>query len=252
MGAERIASFYDAWSPVFLAAAGATFQSGLVKPSADASEDPARSTRLCAEAAGLRDGERVLDAGCGVGGPAEALLEGWPGLTLDAVTLSPVQVELARARLARFGDRARVHRADFHALPFPDASFDVVFYFEVTGYSPDPLALYHEARRVLRPGGRVYVKDVFRAEGAVGAEADAAMAAFDALWCCARTGTLAEAAEAATRAGFEVSTRVYPHVGVARFIGALLTAGGELSEFGVGFARTFAPIAFGELIGRRP
>ena len=160
----RIRALYDAWSPEFVAAAGTTFQSGLVKASADAREDPDASTRMCAAAAGMHDGDALLDAGCGVGGPAVALLQAYPHATLAGVTLSPVQAAMANQLALDRGvaARARFAVADYHELPFADATFDVVFYFECTGYSPDPAALYREAARVLKPGGRVYVKDVFR------------------------------------------------------------------------------------------
>jgi SAM-dependent methyltransferase len=250
--ADRVRAFYDHFSPIFLTHAGATFQSGLLKSSADAPEDPTASTQACGNAAGLRDGDRVLDAGCGVGGPARALLEGWPRLRLDGVTLSPVQAALATAHLAPFADRAHVQVADYHTLPFPDATFDVVFFFECTAYSPYPERLYREAARVVRSGGRVYVKDVFRAEDAVSAADGARMDAFDTLWACARTGTASEAAEAARAAGLTVRVRDYPHVGVARFVGAMIGAGGELNAFGLEFLRTAAPITFGELIAEKP
>lgn len=249
--AARVRAFYDHWSPLFLDAAGDTFQSGLVRPAADAWTDADVSTRLCAEAAGLRDGDDVLDAGCGVGGPAAALGRLYPRCRVEGVTLSPVQVALGTARLAAagLGDRVRLRVADYHALPFPDASFDAVFFFECTGYSPDPRALYREAARVLRPGGRVYVKDVFRARP--DAADDDAMSTFDALWACTRTGTLDEAAHAARAAGLDVATRVYPHVDTTRFVVSMLAADGGLNAFGRGFARTRAPVVFGELVGVR-
>lgn len=249
----RIRALYDAWSPEFLAAAGSTFQSGLIKRSADSREDPDDSTCVCAEAAGLCDGERILDAGCGIGGPAAALLSAYPGCTLEGVTLSPVQVSLAGDLTAACGvrDRANFRVGDYHALPFADGSFDIVFFFECTGYSPAPVSMYAEAARVLRPGGRVYVKDVFRRASLLSDEEEARMVAFDALWACARSPSLEEAAAAATEAGLFATTRVYPHFGTARFLGSMFAASGEMNAFGRGFARSFAPIVFGEVIARK-
>ncbi|MSP93113.1 MAG: methyltransferase domain-containing protein [Myxococcales bacterium] len=248
---ERIRTLYDAWSPEFVAAAGTTFQSGLVKASADAPEDPDASTRLCAAAAGVRDGDALLDAGCGVGGPAVALLEAFPHSTLAGVTLSPVQARMAEALAAERGVSARASFAvaDYHELPFPDAAFDVAFFFECTGYSPDPAALYREAVRVLKPGGRVYVKDVFRNAARLDADDERRMAAFDDLWACVRSGSLAEAEAHAKAAGLRVATRIYPHVGTHRFVGAMLGPDGRLNAFGRGFANSFAPIVFAELCG---
>lgn len=250
----RIRALYDAWSPEFLAAAGSTFQSGLIKRSAESREDPDDSTRICAEAAGLVDGEHILDAGCGIGGPASALLTGYPNCTLEGVTLSPVQVSIAGDLTAACGvrDRANFRVADYHALPFEDASFDIVFFFECTGYSPFPAAMYAEAARVLRPGGRVYVKDVFRRASTLTEEEEARMVAFDQLWACARSHSLEEAAASAREAGLVATTRVYPHFGTARFLGSMFASTGALNTFGKGFVRTFAPIVFGEVIARKP
>jgi len=201
----------------------------------------------------MRDGEQVIDAGCGVGGPACALLQAYPRATLVGVTLSPVQAALAQqlALKRRVADRAQFVVGDYHALPVDPASCDRVFFFECTGYSPDPARLYREAARVLRPGGTVYVKDVF-AKPPPWTEAEAAkLRAFDALWACVRTGTLDEAASAAGAAGLEVRTRVYPHVGTARFLGAMMGDDGRPNAFGRGFLDTLAPIVFGELIGEK-
>lgn len=249
----RVAAFYDAWSPEFARAAGTTFQSGLAKASAEAAEDPDESTRLCARAAGLCDGDAILDAGCGVGGPAVALLQAYPRCQLLGVTLSPVQAAMAAAlaEQAGVGHRARFAVADYHAVPAPDAAFDAIFFFECTGYSPDPAALYREAFRLAKPGGRVYVKDVFAKSSALTDDEAVSMRQFDQLWACWRTGSLDEAAEHARSAGFAVSTRTYPHAGFARFLGAMIGSEGRLNAFGRGFLNTFAPIVFGELIGEK-
>ena len=89
---------------------------------------------------------------------ARALLD----VVIDGVTISDVQAKLGRRLVAEAGlaDRVRVHLADFHRLPFPDASFDVALYLEVTGYSPDRTALYRESARI---GGSAF----FEAERAV-------------------------------------------------------------------------------------
>src|SRR5215218_11502731 len=144
-------------------AAGTTLQGGLVKRSAEASVVPEASSRYLGELAGVAPGDHVLDAGCGVGGPALAIARAVPGVVVDGVTVSEVQATMARKLVAEAGlaDRVRIHVADFHHLPFADASFDVAVYFEVTGYSPDRSALYRESARVLAPGGTVYVKDTF-------------------------------------------------------------------------------------------
>lgn len=58
---------------------------------------------------------------------------------------------LAHARAANPG--VPLQLADFHTLPFPDATFDVVLSIEVLRYLPDPAVALREMARVLRPGG---------------------------------------------------------------------------------------------------
>jgi cyclopropane fatty-acyl-phospholipid synthase-like methyltransferase len=241
-------------------AAGATLQGGLVKRSADAFVDPETSTLYLAELAGVAPGDRILDAGCGVGGPALAIARAMPDVVIDGVTVSEVQAKMARERIAaaKLADRVRVHLADFHRLPFPDESFDVVLYLEVTGYSPDQAALYRETARVLRPGGTVYVKDLFRQEDPLTLAQRRSMAIFDKLWCCVRSPTLSETGRVMHAAGLvDVETRHYPFVDMDHYYESMVCRDeGEirLNAFGRAFFHVAPdlPVLFGEARARKP
>lgn len=95
-------------------------------------------------------GSRALDAGCGPGFYAEALLR--RGADVTAFDVTPRMVTLARERLA---GRAEVHLADLaKPLDFlPDAKFDVAVCALALDYVRDWRAAFSEFRRVLRPGG---------------------------------------------------------------------------------------------------
>jgi len=99
----------------------------------------------------------VLELGAGAGAAAEALAERFPGWHLTATDFDPEMVEMARPRLARFGDRVRLEQADATALRYPDASFDLVIAWHHVGIWETATA---EARRVLRPGGHLLLADV--------------------------------------------------------------------------------------------
>lgn len=102
----------------------------------------------------------VLELGCGNGFEAEAFAERFPGWGLTATDLDPEMVAATTARLARFGDRVRVERADAAVLPYADRSFDVafaVFVWHHVGIWREATA---EAHRVLRGGGRLVLADV--------------------------------------------------------------------------------------------
>jgi cyclopropane fatty-acyl-phospholipid synthase-like methyltransferase len=240
-------------------AAGATLQGGLVKRSGDACVDPDTSNVYLAELAGVSSDNRILDAGCGVGGPALAIAKAFSEVVIDGVTVSPVQAELARELIAAAGltDRVRVHVSDFHRLPFPDESFDATLYFEVTGYSSDRAALYRESARVLKPDGKVYVKDLFRHEDPLSAQQRRSMTAFDRLWSCVRSPTLSETANAMQHAGLvDVETRRYPFVDMDHYYESMVCRdedGLRLNAFGKGFfwVDPSLPVFFGEAKARK-
>lgn len=110
----------------------------------------------------LGPGERALDVGCGTGRPAVRLARASGGQVLG-ITASGAQVEQARDRAARagFADRTAFLRADAMNLPFEDASFDAVWAIESFAHFADRPRALHEARRVLRPGGRLVLADCF-------------------------------------------------------------------------------------------
>jgi ubiquinone/menaquinone biosynthesis C-methylase UbiE len=98
------------------------------------------------------DGKRVLDAGCGAGALAEALLA--RGALVTGLEISEGMAELARMRL---GDRATVHVGDL-ARPlavFAAASFDLVAASLVLHYLERWEPTLREFARVLVPGGAV-------------------------------------------------------------------------------------------------
>ncbi|MDQ3760353.1 MAG: methyltransferase domain-containing protein [Actinomycetota bacterium] len=120
--------------------------------------------RVLADRVEIRPGERVLDAGCGVGG-SSLWLATERSVEVVGITLAASQVARARSYAARRGLTDRVHFdvADFTATPFPDGSFDVVWAVESLCHAPRKAAFYREAARLLRPGGRVVIADFVRA-----------------------------------------------------------------------------------------
>ena len=127
--------------------------------------------RLLAEG-GFEDAHAVAEFGCGTGRFAEILLaERLPaGATYRGVDLSPNMVTLARTRLARFGERARVEVTDGGPrLPLADGAADRF----VTNYVLDLLplpevdAVLGEAHRLLATGGRLCATGLTHGSGTV-------------------------------------------------------------------------------------
>lgn len=136
---------------------------GLWSPSIKTHHEALLNTnRVLADAAGVEAGERVLDAGCGLGGSALWLARE-RGATVCGITISEKQVRAARRLASRLGlrDRASFHLQDFAAVQFPDAWFDAVWALESISHTVDKSEFFSEAYRVLRPGGRLVLTDWF-------------------------------------------------------------------------------------------
>jgi tocopherol O-methyltransferase len=119
--------------------------------------------RALATRADLRPGDRVLDAGCGVGGSAIWLAREFD-VQVVGITLVPGQITRARRFAQRHGVAQRVtfDYQDFTHTTFLDGSFDVVWAIESVCHTPDKRDFLLEARRVLKPNGRLVVADWFR------------------------------------------------------------------------------------------
>jgi SAM-dependent methyltransferase len=119
------------------------------------------ATSQLADLAMVERGDEVLDAGSGTGGTARYLAD-QVGCRVTAVDLTEEYCATSRwlNRLTGLDDLIAVQRADVTALPFPAARFTVVFSQHVQMNVADKARLYGEARRVLRPGGRLAVWDI--------------------------------------------------------------------------------------------
>jgi len=193
---------------LYLENVGTTFQAGRIK--VGPGEDPATGSNLyLATAAGIRPGHQVLDAGCGVCGPSIDIARNIEGVRIAAITISPEQAATASELVRKAGLQKRVELVvgDFHRLPFAASLFDLVCFFESSCYSYDLRLLFSEVRRVLRPGGHVYLKEVFRHDGPLSREERADLGMFDRTFAT-RTASMEEVAGALASNGFtEVQRR---------------------------------------------
>ena len=117
--------------------------------------DPAALARLVLEA-DLPPDSLILDAGCGPGLVSLAFLEA--GHRVIGVDLSDEMVGRARARCARFGDRARFERQSLFDPP-PGGPFDASISRYVLHHVADPSAFVRRQVELLRPGGVVVLSD---------------------------------------------------------------------------------------------
>jgi arsenite methyltransferase len=123
--------------------------------------DVVEQRRLVIEALDLQPGERVLDIGAGPGFLAceMAAVVGEAG-SVHGVDPSESMLAIAAHRERAPGSAPTEFRAgDALELPYPDASFDAAVTTQVYEYVEDMPAALADARRVLRPGGRLLVLD---------------------------------------------------------------------------------------------
>jgi cyclopropane fatty-acyl-phospholipid synthase-like methyltransferase len=118
--------------------------------------------KFMAELAGIKDGTKVLDAGCGVGGSSIWLVKNL-GANVTGITLSGKQVAKANGLAKKNGveDKTKFFVRDFTDTGFPDGSFDVVWAIESVCHAEDKSDFIKEAYRLLRPGGKIVVADGF-------------------------------------------------------------------------------------------
>ena len=109
----------------------------------------------------LRAGMDLLDVGCGPASITADLAERVAPGRVVALDAAAGALEAARATLRERGlsEQVEVTCGDVMALPFEDASFDVVHAHQVLQHLADPVGALAEMRRVTRPGGIVAVRD---------------------------------------------------------------------------------------------
>lgn len=122
------------------------------------------------ETIGFEEGQRVLDAGCGVCGPARYFAK-HAGVNVEAITISEDQVEKARKYIVDEGLEGKVNvtHGDYHQLEnyYESDSFDAVYFLESFGHATNHEQVINSAWGMLKPGGKLYIKDLFIKEAAL-------------------------------------------------------------------------------------
>ena len=120
-----------------------------------------RTKDRMARAAELAAGQKVLEVACGAGATAIHLARSY-GVSVDATNIAQAQLEEAaeNARTANVSDKVSFAFADYHHLPGPSGAYDCWWCQEALLYATDRMQVFSEARRVVKPGGRIVFSDL--------------------------------------------------------------------------------------------
>jgi len=161
--ARQVGDFYNDQTDNFLKVYGEVIQ-------AFRTTDVTKLLDYQIETIGFEEGQRVLDAGCGVCGPARYFAKN-AGVQVEAITISEDQVEKARKYIADEGLEGKVNvtHGDYHQLEeyYKSDSFDVVYFLESFGHATNHEQVINSAWGMLKPGGKLYIKDLFIKEAAI-------------------------------------------------------------------------------------
>lgn len=193
---DRIKLHYDLASDYYLSLWGEHIHHGYWATDESKAKDSKEVAqisliRLLLEISDVADGSKVLDVGCGIGGTSRFLVSQM-GCTVTGITISTKQVEIAR-RLTKAepskgpGEsdgvaaedaegfmklgKGRVRFIELDAEKMGDffasdsGAFDVVWISEALSHFPNKQLFFENARRVLKPGGKLVLADWFKAEG---------------------------------------------------------------------------------------
>ena len=151
--ARMVTAFDDLITDFFEYGWGQSFHFAPMNVGESFEESIAGYQHFLGEAIGLRPGMKVLDVGCGVGGPQRSLARKF-GVSIVGLNINEYQLGKCSAYNSKAGldHLCSILHGDFLNIPAEDGSFDAAYHVEAISHAPDKAAVYAEIFRVLRPG----------------------------------------------------------------------------------------------------
>jgi tocopherol O-methyltransferase len=160
---EKVRDLYDRTSPYYQSLWGAHIHHGYWingEETKEMAQD--QLVEHLAQAAGLGPDCKILDVGCGFGGSSLYLAKKY-GAEVIGITISPIQVEMARKAAAADGGNAKFLLMDAEEMKF-EQTFDVVWSVESISHYPQKGKFFASAAHCLEYGGTLALTDWFKRE----------------------------------------------------------------------------------------
>jgi tocopherol O-methyltransferase len=160
---QKIIEHYDAVSPYYQSLWGEHIHHGYWIRG-DESKETAQLQLIdhLAQLANIKPGSRILDIGCGFGGTSLYLAKNY-GVSATGITISPVQVQMAKEATAKTNLDASFLLMDAEEMQFA-GPFDVLWSVESISHYHDPRKFFASAVKLLKPGGCFALTDWFQKE----------------------------------------------------------------------------------------
>ncbi|XP_038977762.1 cycloartenol-C-24-methyltransferase 1-like [Phoenix dactylifera] len=150
---DVVSKYYNLVTSFYEYALGESFHFAPRWKGESSQESMKRHQHFLALQLGLKRGMKVLDVGCGIGGPLREIAR----FSLASITgLNNNEYQISRGKvlnqLAGLSESCNFVEADFMKMAFSDNTFDAIYAIEATCHAPDALGCYKEIIRVLKPG----------------------------------------------------------------------------------------------------
>ncbi|MDX2000840.1 MAG: class I SAM-dependent methyltransferase [Chitinophagales bacterium] len=165
---EKVQQFYNENTHRFLQVYGDIIQ-------AYRTNDVTNYLDYTIKSAGLENDQIILDAGCGIAGPARYFASKLD-VQIKGCTISDVQVDMAieKIKAENLSNKIEVRQGDYHTMyeMYGENQFDRILFLESFGHSNNKTKLIEAAWKTLKPGGQLYIKDLFEREASNSTDAE--------------------------------------------------------------------------------
>lgn len=164
---QKVSNYYDTVLPFYNLYFGSSYSyhSGHFNPETKSKKEALLNVnQFLAEKASIKNGDFILDAGCGIGGSCIWLTRNYKVKTVG-ITVSKNQLREAKklAKNLNLSKRIDYFLMDFNKTNFQDSKFDVVWAIESIVHATNKYDFLKETKRILKKKGRLVIADFFLA-----------------------------------------------------------------------------------------